>query len=196
MPPPTHPTATLADIRSLAVRYIPKADPDIMAAIAMAESGGKYRVVGTNSNGSTDKGLWQINSIHSLESKGYDLFDPEDNAKAAAIVYDKQGYDAWTVYKTGAYKKFIGDNVYAPGLGPTGLDSGVGVTDVVKQSINAVNETMTRIGLNSAAVTIAVVLLIMGFIILSRSGLNRAVRIVGVGNPVGKGLSKAAKVVA
>ena len=33
------------------------------------------------------------------------LFDPLVNGKAAKFIYDMQGFEAWTVYRTGAYLK-------------------------------------------------------------------------------------------
>jgi hypothetical protein len=81
-------------------------NPDIAAAIAMAESSGNTQAVDHDSNGSTDYGLWQINSVH-----GYDparlLNDPNYNAKAALAVYQSSGWGAWTTYTSGAYLKYL-----------------------------------------------------------------------------------------
>lgn len=52
------------------------------AAIALAESGGNPQSTNSNSNGTTDRGLWQINSIHGSQS----TFDPLANAKAAVAI--------------------------------------------------------------------------------------------------------------
>lgn len=79
-------------------------NPEIMIAIAKAESGMNPSAVNKNTNGSVDIGLFQINSIH-----GYDelsLFDAEKNIKAAREVYDKQGIQAWAAFNNGSYKKF------------------------------------------------------------------------------------------
>ncbi len=90
-------------------------DAVIMAAIAMAESGG-------NSNAHNAKppdnsyGLWQINMIGNLGperrqqigiSSDDKLKDPVVNAHAAKLIKNSQGFGAWTVYKTGAYKRFL-----------------------------------------------------------------------------------------
>lgn len=80
-------------------------NPEIMIAIAKAESGMNPSAVNKNTNGSVDLGLFQINSIH-----GYDelsLFDAKKNIKAASEVYDKQGLRAWSSFTNGAYKKFL-----------------------------------------------------------------------------------------
>lgn len=52
------------------------------AAIAMAESGGNSDSTHSNSNGTIDRGLWQINSIHGSQS----TLDPLANAKAAVAI--------------------------------------------------------------------------------------------------------------
>lgn len=52
------------------------------AAIAMAESGGRSDATHTNSNGTVDRGLWQINSIHGAQS----TLDPMANARAAVSI--------------------------------------------------------------------------------------------------------------
>jgi hypothetical protein len=70
------------------------------AAIAMAESGGRSDATHTNANGTTDRGLWQINSIHG----GQSTLDPLANAKAAVTI-SKNGttWRPWcTAWSTGA----------------------------------------------------------------------------------------------
>lgn len=80
-----------------------------MMAIAMAESGGRPDAINDkNANGSIDRGLFQINSIHQGNSWfPQNPFDPLQSAKAAFAIYQSQGLNAWTVYKTGDYKKFL-----------------------------------------------------------------------------------------
>ena len=93
----------------------------IMAAIALAESSGKTRALNDNTDtGDLSYGLWQINMIDyptyklgeerrkQMKLKDNDeLYDPAVNVKAAKMIFDQQGYDAWSVYKSGAYKKFL-----------------------------------------------------------------------------------------
>jgi lysozyme-like protein len=93
------------------------------AAIAMAESGGRSDAVNQNTNGTTDRGLWQINSIHGPLS----TFDPMANAKAAVSISQngttwRPWCTAWSNARCGGtylgdgapYKKFL------PGESPTG----------------------------------------------------------------------------
>lgn len=89
----------------------------IMAAIAMAESSGNANALNDNPNtGDLSYGLWQINMIGKIgpeRRKKYglqsneELFNPIINAKAARGVYLSQSYNAWSVYTSGAYKRFL-----------------------------------------------------------------------------------------
>lgn len=93
----------------------------IAVAIALAESGGSTAAVGdvnlrTNKWGSS-LGLWQIRSLNRPESgnatdrmRDYQrLFDPQFNAQAAyAISGSGNNWNPWTVYKTGAYRQYLG----------------------------------------------------------------------------------------
>jgi len=81
-------------------------------AIAQAESGGKQFAVNVNHNFSQDGGFLQINSIHRNKGESVEDFitrmhDLEQNIALAKIVYDKQGFNAWTQYKNGAYLKYL-----------------------------------------------------------------------------------------
>jgi hypothetical protein len=83
--------------------------PDQIAtatAVALAESGGETTATNRNSNGSTDYGLWQINTVHGQLLNQGDKFNPLDNAKMALTVYARAGnkWTPWTVYKSGAYR--------------------------------------------------------------------------------------------
>lgn len=115
-------------------------NPRLMAAIAMAESGGRTDVV--NSIGCV--GLWQINQpvhvkAHPSWSQAW-LKVPLNNARAAKVIYNSQGLGAWEAYTNGAYKKYYGGtvvqasveddlgNLLAPGASQLGeaLGSGTG----------------------------------------------------------------------
>lgn len=76
-------------------------DPHTAVAIATCESGlhvGAYN--GNNKNGSTDGGLWQINSVHDKELArlGLDKFNPVDATKYARILYERNGWNDWVCY--------------------------------------------------------------------------------------------------
>lgn len=80
-------------------------------AVALAESSGQLHATNTNSNGSVDHGLWQINTVN-LGPGGVaapyaaNIFDPLANARAAVAVYKSQGWGAWSTYGGMRYKSF------------------------------------------------------------------------------------------
>jgi hypothetical protein len=70
------------------------------ASVAMAESSGQASATNVNTNGSTDRGYWQINSIWGAQS----TYDPAANARAAVqISHDGTDFSPWTTYTSGAY---------------------------------------------------------------------------------------------
>lgn len=73
-------------------------DPQIWAAVAMAESSGRTDVI--NSIGCV--GLWQINQpVHIRTHPTWTvkwLQNPVNNAKAAAVIYRQQGWSGWEAY--------------------------------------------------------------------------------------------------
>jgi hypothetical protein len=71
------------------------------AEIAMAESSGRQYATDNNTNGSTDRGYWQINSIHGALS----TYDAAGNARAAVqISGNGTDWSPWVTYNTGAYQ--------------------------------------------------------------------------------------------
>lgn len=62
-----------------------------------------------NSNGSDDKGLMQINSIHVNSGLIGDneRFDPQKNLDAAYSIYKGSGFKAWSAYNNGKYERFL-----------------------------------------------------------------------------------------
>jgi len=79
----------------------------IAIAVALAESSGNPSATHSNSNGSVDYGLWQINSVHASLVAG-NWADPTSNAKMAYSVWQGSGWSAWTTYTSGAYLKYMG----------------------------------------------------------------------------------------
>jgi tape measure domain-containing protein len=92
-------------------------DAAVMAAIAMAESGGRSSAYNGNAaTGDKSYGLWQINMLGGMGPQrrrafgignNEALFDPATNANAARQVFGSQGFGAWSVYRSGAYKDFL-----------------------------------------------------------------------------------------
>lgn len=82
-------------------------DPATAIAVAECESGLNPKAYNPkNKDGSTDGGLWQINTVHDqkLHSLGLDKFDPEDATKYARMLYDERGWLDWVCY---THKKLV-----------------------------------------------------------------------------------------
>jgi hypothetical protein len=95
------------------------------AAIALAESGGDPNATDYDSNGSVDRGLWQINSVHGSMS----TFSPSGNARAAVSISNNgTDWSAWTTFTSGAYKPYL-DGSSATSTGTTGGGSSVSSSD-------------------------------------------------------------------
>jgi Lysozyme like domain len=105
--PPSTPTAghmSLADLRSLAAS-VGFPDPDLAAAVAMAESSGNPFAVG---DGGTSFGLWQIHVPDHPEFDRSSLLTAAYNAHAALLI-SKSGTDwsPWSAFRYGRYKQFM-----------------------------------------------------------------------------------------
>ncbi len=74
-------------------------------AVAMAESGGYKYARDRDRNGSVDRGLWQINSIHGHWSS----YNVLTNARGArAISRNGHNWRPWVTYDTGAFRHHCG----------------------------------------------------------------------------------------
>lgn len=70
-------------------------------AIMKAESGARPNAIGgPNRNGTYDYGCWQINNTEKA-------LDPLAGTKVALYKYNHSGWYPWTVYKTGAYLRYL-----------------------------------------------------------------------------------------
>ena len=70
-------------------------------AVALAESGGDPSAVDHDANGTVDRGLWQINSVHTDFSASCD-FDPTCAASAAYSLSDGgRDWAAWVTFRRG-----------------------------------------------------------------------------------------------
>jgi hypothetical protein len=96
------------------------------AAIAMAESSGNPDAQNDNGDGSKDRGLWQINSVHGSQS----TFDPLANAKAAVAI--SQNGTSWRAWCTAWSNGLCGGTYLGQGAPYLKyLSGGVGTTPVV-----------------------------------------------------------------
>lgn len=88
-------------------KYFP-AEAEAATAIAKCESGLRSNALGTNTNGTQDHGVFQINSVHfgkiKADNKKEWLMNPENNIKLARQIYDRQGWSPWVCKKVLAMK--------------------------------------------------------------------------------------------
>ena len=87
-------------------------DANTAAAIALAESRGNAHAYNPETAagapiGQGSFGLWQIYLHAHPEFFGLALYDPQVNANAAYNVYQSQGWNAWSTYKSGAYTNYL-----------------------------------------------------------------------------------------
>lgn len=117
-------------------------------AIALAESGGDASAHNGNVFTRDDSyGLWQINMFGALERPRLtqfgimtkvQLLDPGTNAKAAYSIFQGQGFKAWSVWLSGAYRMHMTRAKAAVDTAPkvvvnppTGTQVGGKVTDLI-----------------------------------------------------------------
>jgi hypothetical protein len=180
--------------------------PGLMAAIALAESGGNTQA--HNAKPPDDSyGLWQINMINKLgpeRRKAFkiksndELFDPKKNADAMIIILRQQGLKAWSTYSNGSYKKFSHGKI-DPGTNPdqnldgkTDQDNGLfGINGAIRDGVGAITKTAETFALNFGAIVLAGLLLVLGVVILLRSPVSS---VVSKATPIGKIASTAKKV--
>lgn len=171
----------------------------IATAIALGESGGNPHA--HNSTPPDDSyGLWQINMYGSMGpsrrtqfgiSSNEQLYDPVTNAHAAFLIYQGQGWKAWSVYSSGKYLSHLGvaqsadSSVSVPGgTSPTVSSPGGGGTEGIRDLTGVLGTpgTWWRTGF----VVGGSVMLLVGFgILLKRTGyIDGAHRVV---QHIGKG---------
>lgn len=85
-------------------------DLDISIAVCLAESGGNpWAISPPNHDGTIDRGLWQINSIHGPLFVIYNWANSDHNALMAFSIF-KDAHFKWTPWSTfndGSYRKFM-----------------------------------------------------------------------------------------
>jgi len=149
-------------------------DANIAAAIIFAESRGKTNATHKNSNGSIDRGLMQINSIHSQYDAQRLLEDPEYNVSAGHDIWKAAGgsFSPWTTYKTGAYKMFLHHDAevsVAPGAHDTT------VSDVLPSIPNPLS------GIEAIGAVIGALANPSTYLRLGKGALGAVLIVVGVG---------------
>lgn len=120
-----------AQVRAAAARYFPADQLEVAVAVAHAESSLNPEAIGPPVNGKHAYGLWQIfaGAHQDLLDQG-DWRNPDDNAKMAYTVWREQGWQAWSTYNSGSYKRFLSassaDQAAAPEADPCHVAEGSG----------------------------------------------------------------------
>jgi Lysozyme like domain len=98
---------SLAQLQALAAS-VGFPDPNLAAAVAMAESGGNSDAHGDLQYGGDGSiGLWQIFTVAHPQYSSAQLYDPTFNAKAAyATSSGGTNWKPWTTFRNGAYKRW------------------------------------------------------------------------------------------
>ena len=102
------PDLTIARIGTVAAAAGFSGSGLVMAiAVALAESGGNPTATNLDSNGTVDRGVWQINSVHPEYSASCD-YKPSCAAGAAfSISAGGTNWGAWVTYQHGAEIPFL-----------------------------------------------------------------------------------------
>ena len=84
-------------------------DIDIAVAVSRAESGWNPLNTNKNRNGSTDYGLFQINTVNAAILADGNWRDPQENAVMAFKIWTDWGgkWGAWVTYWDGSYRKYL-----------------------------------------------------------------------------------------
>lgn len=155
--------------------------------IALAESGGDPSKTNTkNTNGTTDFGLFQINSVHTALLSGKNWQDPATNAAMAFSLYKGRGnkFTDWVTYNSRSYARFLARaqaasvSGGAPVPASTGTGSADTTTDPVATGIaNATSgSTWLRIGMFLAG---AILLLVFLASVIKNTSIGKTVTKVG-----------------
>jgi hypothetical protein len=179
-------------------------------AVSFAENGSHdTRAVNHNSDGSTDSGLWQINSVHRIPQS--QLFDPARNAQAAwDISHQGNDFTAWTTYNSGASGNQENAAIAAiDAANISGQGSAGGITGAVGSAGNTLHNAETNLNplawgaaLAKFLATIADrgfwirVLEIVGGLLLGFGGLVMLAKASGAGDAVAGVAAKAAPLLA
>lgn len=153
-------------------------DAAIAFAVAKAESGGNSTIVSTpNTDGSVDRGLFQINSKAWPGFTGWN--DPAQNSSFAHdVVLKEQGWHAWTAYNNGSYLQYLnqGLNLIGTPAGNTAVVSanpGATSTSISGGSTNLFSGVLNKsLWLRVGIGIIGITALIWGLVALNANSIK------------------------
>lgn len=178
-------------------------DVNIAVAVALAESGGNPRAHNSTPPDNS-YGLWQINMLGAMGperrkrfglTSNEQLFDPAINAKAARGIWQSQGWNGWTTYTRGTYKKYMGsDNADTPTAGsdPTAqsdTSSGLDIGDAIAKGTNALSLSLFKGFANVGGILLAIALIVAGILILARNQVAAVAKKIPAGK-IAKAVAK------
>jgi hypothetical protein len=124
-------------------------DIAIAVAVALAESGGDTtKVSRPNTNGTIDRGLWQVNSVHGFPPDKL-LAGAVDNAGYAHQVWAGRGkgWREWSSYNSGAYLLYLARGKAVAGtVSRTSTPTGPGIGDSKTDPETEKQNVFTAIG--------------------------------------------------
>lgn len=122
-------TARAVPIAQLAAQQGLAGDQLVTAvAVALAESSGRNDATNNNTDGSVDRCLWQINSIHATYDGAHLLADPAYCAQAMADISGRgTDWTPWVTFNRGAHLQHINEAERAAACAnePTALTGGM-----------------------------------------------------------------------
>jgi hypothetical protein len=103
---------SMEELADLVLKFWSKADAPLAVAVAWAEASGDAKNTNTNTDGSVDRGLFQINDEAHPSFSDKEAFDPESNVRYAHDYWVRLGHTfgttaGWMAYTSGSYKKHL-----------------------------------------------------------------------------------------
>ena len=204
------PFFTMKEVAQIAVNNgFPTTDQNNLitcVAICWGESGGNSDSVNnSNSDGSIDRGLWQINSVHDGMRPGENRFDPNVNAKLMMDLSNGgTNWQPWVAYTSGQYEKHIpaataaiAGKTFTPGVAVKGSGTGsvspAGFTDLLSDTSGIENffkglldpNTWIRLG----QILLGAALIGIGIMIYFKDGITKTAITAAKFTPAGRALT-------
>jgi hypothetical protein len=165
----------------------------VCVAIAKAESSGQTDATNNNSNGTSDKGLWQINDVHNDKLAGQDRFDQNVNAKLMLMISNNgTNWQPWSTYNNGAYQRYLGEAMTAvagkdfiPGSNNTaGGAAGSGNTQSVSSSnpVSGIENFFSGLANPNTLIRIGqmyggMIIILVGIVFIFREPITKAAKV-------------------
>lgn len=154
----------------------------IIAAIAMAESSLNPSAEHTNTDGSVDRGILQINSHWHAEVPNTCAYDTACSFQQAyRISSNGTDFSPWATYQSGAYQQYLSNNVGAwnPGNQQLMTTNAINPVSPVTDAISGIQQILSIVGLFSlqniktalyktGLFIVAAILIVVGFIIIAK----------------------------